>query len=301
MAMSTRLLVLCPGQGGQDTAMFDLARTDQGAASFLDRCALTLDPATMFDNRMAQPLVVAATLAMWQALRDRLPAPTLVTGYSIGELAAHAVAGAIAPLDAVTLAARRAALMDEAAQHHPGQAMVAVSALSTDRARSLAQRAGFEVAIVTGEDSCIVGGLADRFAGLDIAVHEAGGRLQRLPVAVASHTSLMAGAAEPFAAALETVRFASHGSAVLAGVDASRVTGRSAAVTTLSRQLAQTIQWSACMDAAAEAGITVALELGPGAALSRMLQSRHPQIACRSTSEFRSIGGVLAWIERQFE
>jgi [acyl-carrier-protein] S-malonyltransferase len=72
-------------------------------------------------------------------------------------------------------------------------------------------------------------------------------------------------------------------------------------VRTLSLQLAQAIQWSACMDAAAEAGVTVALELGPGAALSRMLQARHPQIACRSVSDFRTVEGILAWLDRQLD
>ena len=52
------------------------------------------------------------------------------------------------------------------------------------------------------------------------------------------------------------------------------------------------------MDAAAEAGITVALELGPGAALARMLQARHPHIACRSVADFRSLDGIVAWLGR---
>jgi [acyl-carrier-protein] S-malonyltransferase len=55
------------------------------------------------------------------------------------------------------------------------------------------------------------------------------------------------------------------------------------------------------MDACAEAGITVALELGPGAALSRMLQARHPGIACRSVADFRSLEGIRGWLRRQCE
>jgi [acyl-carrier-protein] S-malonyltransferase len=53
------------------------------------------------------------------------------------------------------------------------------------------------------------------------------------------------------------------------------------------------------MDTAAEAGITVALELGPGSALSRMLEARHPGIACRSAAEFRTVDGIAAWVGRQ--
>jgi [acyl-carrier-protein] S-malonyltransferase len=52
------------------------------------------------------------------------------------------------------------------------------------------------------------------------------------------------------------------------------------------------------MDAAAEAGITVALELGPGAALSRMLRKRHPDIAARSVADFRTLDGIRRWLER---
>ena len=63
-------------------------------------------------------------------------------------------------------------------------------------------------------------------------------------------------------------------------------------------QLAEPIRWKDCMDACSEFGATVALELGPGAALSRMLQARHPHIACRSVSEFRSLDGVRSWLNR---
>lgn len=299
--MSARLLILCPGQGGQHAGMFDLARTHPRASEFLDHCLASFDPEAMFENRVAQPAIVAASLAMWEALRERVPAPALATGYSIGELAAYGVAGALSPQDAVALAATRASLMDQAALAHPGQLMAAISALPLERARVLAQAAGFEIAIVTGEDSCIAGGLAEHLPMLESAVQSAGGRLQKLPVAVASHTSLMNGAVAPFAAALAAAPFAAACCPVLSGIAASRVVTKEQAVDHLSRQLAQTIEWSACMDAAVEAGITVALELGPGSSLARMFQSRHPDVACRSAADFRSIDGVLAWLDRHFE
>lgn len=297
--MSGRLLILCPGQGSQHAGMFDLARADSDARQFIDQCGLEFDPGAMFENHMAQPLVVAASLAMWQALRNRIPAPALVAGYSIGELTAYSVAGAIAPLDTVALAATRARLMDEAARAHPRQAMAAIGALPLVRCGELAGRAGYEIAIVTGEDTCIAGGLQERWEELERAVQSPGARIQKLPVEVASHTSLMADAVAPFARQLEGAAFGIQRCPVLSGIAATRVSGKAAAVEHLSRQLAQAIQWSACMDAAAEAGITVALELGPGAALARMLEARQPGIACRSASEFRTLDGIAAWVGRQ--
>jgi [acyl-carrier-protein] S-malonyltransferase len=297
--MSQRILILCPGQGGQHPAMLDLARSDLRARDFLARYAPEPDPATMFENRVAQALMVASTLALWLAVRERIPAPALVAGYSIGELAAHGVAGALAPEDAVALAVQRAALMDQAASAHPGQAMAAIGGVGLDRARALAAACRFEIAIVTGEETCIAGGMVERLPELEAAVLAAGGRLQRLRVAVASHTSLMADAVAPFAAALEAASFGAQRCPVLSGIAATRIHGKHEAVAHLSRQLAETIQWSACMDAAIESGVTVALELGPCPALSRILQARHPQVACRSASEFRSIDGIAAWLERQ--
>jgi [acyl-carrier-protein] S-malonyltransferase len=295
----SRLLLLCPGQGGQHPGMFDLARADPGAAALLAELALPRrSEAGLFDNRSAQPAIVAATVTMWEALRRHAPAPALVAGYSVGELSAYAVAGALDAKEAVRLAHQRAALMDAAAQATPGQCLAAVSGLPLTRLRQMLARAGFEVAIVTGDDSAIAGGLAQALPALELAVTAAGARLQRLPVTVASHTPLMAAAVAPFAALLDAASFQAQACPVLSGVGAERVSGKTDAVAALSRQLAQPIVWSECMDAAAEAGIDVALELGPGAALSRMLQARHPGIACRSVADFRSIDGIAAWLAR---
>jgi [acyl-carrier-protein] S-malonyltransferase len=300
--VSARLLLLCPGQGGQHSAMFDLARSDAGAAALLDECGLSAgEPEAMFENRVAQPAIVGATLAMWEALRRRVPAPSLVAGYSVGELSAYGVAGAFEPVAAVRLAATRARLMDAAAAATPPQALVAISGLSLERARTLARAGGFDIAIVTGHDSCIAGGLEAPLARLEQAVASAGGRQQRLPVGIASHTALMAPAVAPFAEALVAAPFRGQACPVLSGIGAETISDKARAVDTLSRQLSETILWSDCMDAAAEAGMTVALELGPGAALARMLQVRHPQIACRSVTDFRSLDGIVAWLGRHFD
>lgn len=293
--MSVRLLLLCPGQGSQSASMFDLARTDPAAAALIDTLGLA-DPDTLFENRVAQPSVVCATLAMWQALRARLPAPSLVAGYSVGELSAYGVAGALAPADAIRIAARRAELMDHAAA--APQALVAITGIPVDRVRVAASAHGYAVAIVTGHDTCIAGGLAASLPGLEQAVAQAGAKLQRLPVGIASHTQLMAGAVAPFIAELEAAAFGPQSCPVLSGIGAESIAGKPRAIEALSRQLVETIVWDACMDAAVEAGISVALELGPGAALARMLQARHPHIPCRSVADFRSIDGIVAWVGR---
>ncbi len=298
--MSARLLLLCPGQGAQGPDMYALAATDPGAAALIARHRPAAEPDALFANRVAQPAIVCATLAMWEALRERIPAPALVAGYSIGELSAYGVAGALDAAQAIELAGVRAALMDQAAAAGPPQALAAIGGLALARLRALAAGARWHVAIVTGPDTCIVGGFEHDLPVLAQALAAAGARCERLPVTLASHTPLIAAAVAPFAAALAAQPFGAARCPVLGGISAARVHDKAGAVAHLSRQLAETIEWRDCMDSAVEAGITVALELGPGAGLARMFRAQHPGLACRSVSEFRSLDGVAGWVAAQF-
>ena len=310
--MAGRLLILCPGQGAQHPAMFDLARTDPAAARLLDEwrtdptLAALLDSATnggapLFSNRVAQPAIVAATLATWTALRASVPEPALVAGYSIGELAAYGVAGALPTGDLVRLAAERARIMVACVEEGTGQAMVALSGMPDGSLDALLRRFGFHAAIVTGEDALVAGGPAQARQQLAEAAVAAGGRATVLPVEVASHTPLLRAAVAPFATLLKRQAWSTPALPVLSGISAEKVDKAEHAIEVLSRQLAEPIRWMDCMDASVEAGITVALELGPGAALARMLQTRHPRIACRSVSEFRSLDGIRSWLGRELD
>ncbi|BEV16068.1 acyltransferase domain-containing protein [Herbaspirillum sp. DW155] len=312
--MSMRLAILCPGQGAQHAGMFDLLRDEPQASAFLAQSDLPAhlqapletvlaDSARLYANHNAQPLIVAAQLAAWEALREPLTAiagaPVLVAGYSVGELSAYAVAGVIEARDTVALAAQRAAAMTQAASAQPAQGLMAIGGVPADRARDCLARHGGHVAIITGEDTLIAGGgeAALQAAAAELAI--SGARTSALPVGLASHTPLMQAATAPFAAQLAARPLESPGLTLLAGVTGQAITDAVQAKALLVRQLVEPIQWAACMDNCAERGVTVALELGPGAALSRMLRERHPQIACRSLADFRSLRGALAWLQRQ--
>lgn len=289
--------------------MFDLVRSDPAAAGLLQQWLqqvvvglpleqVLADDALLFSNRLAQPLIVAATVAAWSALQPLLPAPALVAGYSIGELSAYHVAGAISAPQAIRLAASRAALMDACLRAAAPQVLCAISGMAVRRLNPLLEPRNLYLAIETDADSCIVGGLARDMDLAATEIESLGGKIRRLPVTVASHTPLMDGAVEPFLQQLRQQFSADPQVPVLAGLSGQAVLKKEQAISVLSRQLAQTIRWSDCMDACVEQGVTAALELGPGAALSRMLQARHPQIACRSISEFRSLRGVASWLQR---
>ncbi|MBI3729077.1 MAG: acyltransferase domain-containing protein [Burkholderiales bacterium] len=306
-----KFALLCPGQGAQSADMFALAKQHDRAASFIqDALSHKIEQHTLadalssnrllFENRNAQPLIVAATLANWLALRDHLPAPDLIAGYSVGEIAAHAVSGSMDVQAALQLATTRAALMQACVQEP--QRMLAVSGVAIIDIQQFAINHDLYVAIITADNKAIVAGLANKISaaipdiaslpGHDITHTE-------IAVHIASHTPLMQAAAPGFARLLNDTPMRETEIAVLAGINAEKITLSAITRSSLLAQLTQTIQWQACMDAMAENGISYALELGPGPALSKMLQARHPQITCRSVADFRSLEGVIAWVQRQ--
>lgn len=310
--MSERLAIFCPGQGGQHAGMFDLLLKDSRGNDILQnygleqRLGLPLasilnDASLLFANRHAQALIVAAGLAAWQVLRDALPVPTLVAGYSIGELTAYGVAGSLSATTAIELSVARAGFMDACLQDEPQQGLMSVSGIAVADVALLLQQHHAYVAIETGFDSVIAGGRGVNLVAAQTACESTGARVSVLPVGIASHTPWMTAAVMPFSAALNNVAFSDPAVHVLAGISAQEIYNKDLAKNSLAQQLNTTIRWSACMDACAERGITVVLELGPGSALSRMLRERQPQIECRSLVDFRSLAGAVTWLQSRLD
>ncbi|HYQ24492.1 malonate decarboxylase subunit epsilon [Stenotrophomonas sp.] len=296
------LALLCPGQGAQHAAMFDRVRDLPAARDVLapasavlgrDVSAAAADQAR-FDNALAQPLLCAATLAHWHGLRDALPAPLLVAGYSIGELAAHAVAGSVDASTCLALAAQRARLMDAASPADAG--LQAVLGLERHTLQPLCDAHGAHVAIANGRDHFIVGGTRASLQALADAARAQGAEIRPLPVQVPAHTPLLHAAVTPFAAALDASALQAPRLPLLAGIDARPVRDRAAAVNTLSAQLAQTIEWAQVMRQAFERGARVFLQLGPGNALARMVAPSYPCCEVRAVEEFQSLDGAAAWV-----
>ncbi|MFZ6654334.1 ACP S-malonyltransferase [Undibacterium sp. TJN19] len=310
-----KFALLCPGQGAQTAEMFDLATASLSGAAFLktlddsDVFSLPLTQVLastelLFENRYAQPLIVAASLANWQVIRHALPAPALVAGYSVGEISAHAVSGSLDIQTAIHLAASRAQMMQACVTQSAPQRMLAVSGINIAELQVFASQHRLHVAIVTAENKAIIAGLADDIALAIPALQDMPGHdisHTIIPVHIASHTPLMQGAVPAFTQLLMQSPVVVSNTSVLAGVSAETVTTPEQICSSLVEQLTHPIQWAACMDACAEKGIRFALELGPGSALSTMLQARHPHIACRSVADFRSLDGVIAWVKRQLE
>src|SRR5215470_12798183 len=128
------LCLLCPGQGAQHAGMFHYLRGQPAASEIFEIAEARIGEgfldeihegsSMLYANHFVQPLICLSTLAWWQMLRDHIPAPEIILGYSVGEIAAHSCAGVFSLGETLELAGLRAELMDLAARENPGALLV---------------------------------------------------------------------------------------------------------------------------------------------------------------------------------
>ncbi|VFR46423.1 Malonyl CoA acyl carrier protein transacylase [plant metagenome] len=299
--------VLCPGQGAQYPDMLARLMDSAAARAVFDAADAELgtgwrdaatDPSRLFLNRDAQPLICLSQLAAWRALSEgELPRVTAFAGYSAGEVSAHACAGVFDAAGLARVAAGRARLMDDAAPS--GTGLLALRGIGREQAVALGAPSGVMLAIATGEDACVMGGPQEGLSNVAEQAEAMGVQVTCLKVGLASHTSYLHDAVAGLRDLLGKSVVRAPQVPIIAGIDASRVMTTAQGIESLSRQVAQTIEWASCMDALHERGCRVFIELGPGSGLSRMLRERHVDVAARSLDEFQSVAGARAWLARE--
>lgn len=300
----TPFAILCPGQGAQSSTMFDLVLDVSEAAkvigvfsnvSRIDLVARTAANDRLDENAYAQPAIVAAAVATWTVLARELPPPTLFAGYSVGEVSSWACAGAWDVAAAAAVTRQRALAMDGYGPANCG--LLAVRGLPRDEI----ERCGVDlfVAIVNGSDHVVLAGPDEAITAASLVLAARGAWTRRLDVRVPSHTRLMQEAALRFGDETKANPPQDVEARVLRGIDGAPCRRGVDAMNGLTRAICETIRWDACQQALAEAGIRVALELGPGRALTALCAVECPDIVVRSVADFRSLRGAADWLLRQ--
>ncbi|HEY1998667.1 acyltransferase domain-containing protein [Paraburkholderia sp.] len=302
--------LLCSGQGNQGPDMFDLVGNGPDVEALFSRASRWFDgdprawvrtagDHALRENRNAQLLCTLHALAAFARLAPSLPQRRCVAGYSVGEVAAWHVAGRIGAIDALDLIAARAAAMDAASGADEG--MLFVRGISRAVLDELCSSRDAAIAIINPGDAYVLGGTNDALKALAGDAQARGAkRVIPVPVRIASHTRRLAAAVPVFRDELGrlSVSRARAGTRLFSGIDGAVVLNEGEGLDKLARQIAEPVNWAACLEACVEAGTTAFLELGPGRALSQMAMDAYPSIASRSIADFRSLDAVHAWLTR---
>lgn len=276
------LAIVCPGQGSQTpgllTPWLELPGAAELLSSFSEAAGTDLrhhgtvsDEDTIRDTAVAQPLIAAASLLSAHALGltpEKLASfgdRVLVSGHSVGEIPAAALAGALTSQQALELISVRAAAMAEASAAAP-TGMAAVLGGKEDEVFSGIEAAGLTAANVNGSGQVVAAGSHEALSAL-AENPPARTRVIPLKVAGAFHTDYMAQARQSLADAAQRTSPTDPQLTLLSNRDGSQVTEGSEVLSRIIAQVTSPVRWDRCMESMREAGVTGVLELLPGGTL----------------------------------
>lgn len=289
------IAVLAPGQGSQTPGMFEpwlsgpraeqadsaanLARWSEATGLDLARLGTTADAEEIKDTAVTQPLIVAASLLVYQQLLAALssagigsgpPADTVAAGHSVGELAAAAVAGSLSADAAVELAAVRGREMAAAC----ALAETGMSAILGGKPEQVLERLdelGLDPANRNGAGQVVAAGELAALEQLAAQPPERA-RVISLAVAGAFHTRYMAPAEEALRGYAEKLEFADPALRLLSNADGDVVADGADLRSRLVAQVTLPVRWDQCMAKLAELGVTAVVELAPAGTLTGLVK-----------------------------
>lgn len=307
----SQLAFVFPGQGSQSLGMLGelaaahpvvaevFAEAGEGAGADLWKLSQEGPEEQLNQTEFTQPALLAAGVAVWRLWQQRGGArPALLAGHSLGEYAALVAAGTLSLADAARLVRLRGQLMQDAAPAGTG-AMAAVLGADDVLVEDACRRAsGREVVVPANYNSpgqIVIGGHAGAVDKALVLLAESGVRkVVKLAVSVPSHTPLMREASERLAAAMAGIEWLPPALPVVQNVDASVHDGSDAIREALVRQLYLPVQWTGCVRALAEAGVTRLGECGPGKVLTGLAKRIDKSLDVRALGAPADFDGALA-------
>lgn len=271
------IVVVCPGQGSQTPGFLapwlELDGVAERLAAYSDAAEVDLrahgtvsDADTIRDTRIAQPLIVAASLIANEALMaEARRRPDGMAGHSVGEIAALVGSGVIDAATGMRLVGIRGRAMADAAALAPS-GMSAV--LGGDEEALLARLAELDLspANYNGGGQIVVAGALPALATLAEDPLK-GTRVIPLQVAGAFHTRYMSTAVAALRDAVADVAPADPDITLWTNRDGSAVADGSEALSYLVDQVSSPVRWDLCMQSFADSGVTGVIELAPAGAL----------------------------------
>ena len=286
------LVIAAPGQGAQTPGFLQpwlelpgfadqLAAWSDLAGCDLIRYGTTASAEEITDTAIAQPLLVAAAIAVADALGGGLEQTRrqagAAAGHSVGELAAGVIGGVIKPADAMRLVAVRGGAMAKTAAAEP-TGMTAV--LGGDEAEVLAaiEAHGLTPANINGAGQIVAAGTREQLAAF-AAEPPAGARLRPLPVAGAFHTRHMEPAVTALREAAAGIEANEPEIVVLSNRDGAAVRSGSDWLDRIINQVSAPVRWNLCMRTMSALGVTALIELTPAGTLTGLARRALPGVA----------------------
>lgn len=269
-------------------AVFD--RADDALGFSLSKLCFEGPEADLTLTENTQPALVTTSIAALAALREahpELPSPDFVLGHSLGEYSALVAAEALSLEDAVRIVRVRGRAMQAAVP--PGEGGMA-AIMGGDEAAIAALCADASEGDVLSPANFNSPGqvvIAGHAKAVERAVELSKSRSLKailLKVSAPFHCALMASAGDAVREALAAAVVSPPKFPVIANVDATPNTSAARVSELLVRQVDSAVLWDKSVRVAAEAGVTKALEIGPGKVLAGLVKRIDKSVAVQGVS-----------------
>lgn len=257
---SATTALLFPGAGGHAGCDLNLVwaiAPDLAARAVVEVGADPFKRAEL-GSRFRQPAIYCASIAAW--MRMGRPETGFTAGYSTGEFAALAVAGAFSVEEGLRLVALRGRLLQEAFEDAPPGGMIRVSGMSEQAVHALRRRHG----LVLAADNCpgeivLAGDSIAIWAACTDAVAQ-GGHCLRLEVPRTLHPAALSAAAAEFETALHDADIGRPRPGIFSCTTATPIDDVRAR---LLEGMVKPIEWRSTLLALHEAGARKFVNVGP--------------------------------------
>ena len=293
------VVFMFPGQGAQYAGMgAELYRTEPTFRAEVDHCSELLKPELKADirevvfpaegankksdellkqTRFTQPGLFVLEYALAKLWMSWGIKPAAMIGHSVGEYVAGCLAGVFTLEDALTLIARRAALV----QAQPGGAMLAIRLPEKEVLPLLNPE--LAIAAINSPNLCVVSGSNEAIGKLEEELATKKIAARRLQTSHAFHSPMMEPVLAPFTELLRKIKFGAPQIPYVSNVTAKWITPAEAKSPEYwAGHVRQTVRFA---DGAAELmkdSKHVLLEVGPGQTLSALAR-QHPSKANEQT------------------
>ena len=300
------LVILCPGQGSQKPGFMNswlelpeyrttLETMSESISLDLIKHGTLSDEDTIRDTAIAQPLIVAASIATASLLS--LSSISGVAGHSVGEVAAAQIAGIINQDQAMQLVNLRAQAMAKAAASSDKAGMAAILGGDVETVIARLTALGLTPANYNGAGQIVAAGSADAIQQL-VAEGPEGSKVIPLSVAGAFHTSYMSSAVDELADFVSTLSVNNPSKTLWSNQAGQIVTTGTEFLELLVGQVANSVRWDLCMEAMLKAGVTAVIEVSPAGTLAGLAKRGMPGVEIVALKEPKDLAAANELISR---